>query len=214
MSARILAISFALLISGCSTGPYLHPEAVTGALRSANRTCPGALEARWYGVKDPAPFSGVVAAVIHAKLPGTPEWDPATESIISAVDTKLVIKFWLYPNRAKPFWALSTEAKGKARKAYDEQQRAAEGPAVISVSSPYIVLVSSYGERRKIQINIQGSFDANSQENKAISVSLSNGKIDNFLVIFPEFFVNGEGFNISPVNFRIKEDTYVPVMNC
>ncbi len=137
------------------------------------------------------------------------------KSIVKTVDTQLIIEFWLYQGRAKPLWASSKEAKEKAREVYDEQQRAAESPAVISVSSPNIVLVSSSGGRRKIQVpNLQGSFDVNSQERKTISVSLSNGEIDDFLIIFPDIFVNGEKFNISPVRFMVKEDKYFPVLNC
>jgi len=212
---KALMLVSALQLSGCSTGTYLHPESTEGVLRSSSRTCPGASEARQYWIKKAQPPVSWVTLVVYASLPGTGEWSKVSRSVVRTEDTQLRVEFWSYAKSPSAYFAVSKEAKETAQKIYDEERRISEVPILVTASSPYITLILSSGERKSVFVPyLQTAFDPMNRDMEFAPIHLWSGRLDDFSIIFPDVFVNGEKFEISPVHYKIKEDTYIPVFNC
>ncbi|MFJ2339794.1 hypothetical protein ACIOMP_23295 [Pseudomonas protegens] len=203
---RLSFFSVFLIFSGCSVGPYIHPESTNINKGHSNSTCHGRRSAFWYGIVNPGDFSGAVIATVYTTLPGTPEFDPVTRSITGTTDTQLRIEFEVHPYKPEQQWAFGKEAKAIVRQAHVMQKMHAQNPTFISTFSSYIVLRFNNGDQREIFApQMQTTFEAKKNRPSVISIQLSPGQLDDFSITLPDIFVNTKKIDIPTMHFKSNE---------
>lgn len=88
---------------------------------------------------------------------------------------------------------------------------------VISAASSEITLTTPAGGEVKITVPLlKEEIDARKIEvNRwARGVQLSTGRLDGFVVAFPDVYVNGQRININPIHFSLDRGRYTSVLNC
>ncbi len=182
-----------ILLAGCSTGPYLHPESALGQNALLERTCPGPKAAISY-----APLSeelSWVHVLVYVAPPGTSSWPGNLRS----TDTELRLFGRLYtPQRLH---TLGTDQPPTLR---------------VSAASPVVTVTLASGERYRVTIEqLKTGFDPRAVFHSGFKgTALGKGDMDDFTLTFPEIFVNGEKVPMAPIHFKKREERYAPVFNC
>lgn len=185
---KYLLCSLLALITGCSTGPYLHPESSVGQNALLSRTCPGAHAAMSF-----TPLSeelNWVRVLVYVAPPGTPSW-PGN---VRAIDTELRLFGRLYKprmdNPAKSLW--------------------------VSAASPDVTVKLASGQTYQVSIDqLKTGFAPKQISTPDIQgTPLGKGEMDDFTLTFPDIFVNGEKVPMAPIHFKKREERYAPVFNC
>lgn len=188
-----LVYTLLMLLAGCSTGPYLHPESALGENALLDRTCPGPKAAM-----SVAPLSEAlnwVHVLVYVAPPGTSSWPGNQRS----TDTELRLFGRLYtPQRLRDLG--------------NNQQ-----PTLwVSAGSPIVTVTLASGERYPVTIEqLKTGFDPRAVfHNGFKGTALGKGDMDDFTLTFPDIFVNGEKVPMAPIHFKKREERYAPVFNC
>lgn len=204
---RCLGLLLTLTLGGCSTGPYLKPEAANGTYNTENPTCPGPQQVIEFR---PADETWIVFRVL-AKLPNP----------YSPEGTKLTAYFrfiYLLPEPPRTSWSLfPSEAEKEEKKNLLERRK--HQRLEITASSPFATIVLPDGTRTQVALPFLEKPYNHSEDPRAHGiwgpqVVISPKMLDNFTVIFPDIFLNGKKLDIPPVKFGISKDVYAPVLNC
>ncbi len=89
---------------------------------------------------------------------------------------------------------------------------------LVTASKPTVTILLSNGTILEVAIPIFATpYDP--KNDRTINrwgngVQLSPEELGSFTVIFPDIYVNGERLEVPPIQFKIDEDRYVPVLNC
>lgn len=191
-----------ILLAGCSTGPYLHPESTMGQNALLERTCPGPKAAMSF-----APLSedlNWVHVLVYVAPPGTSSWPGNLRSN----DTELRLFGRLYtPPRLRN---LSTP--DQRREAYKQT----DPPLWISAASSIVTVTLATGKTYPVSIEqLKTGFDPKKQFHSGLKgTALGKGDMDDFTLTFPDIFVNGEKVPMAPIHFKKREEQYAPVFNC
>ncbi|MFL1494593.1 hypothetical protein ACMSI6_04725 [Pseudomonas antarctica] len=180
--------SFLLLVAGCSTGPYLHPQSSIGQNALLSRTCPGPKAAMSF-----EPLSAElnwVHVLVYVAPPGTYSWPSKQRS----VEPELRL-----------FGRL-----------YNPRHPSADTPLWVSAASPVVTVQLGSGKTYPITVKqLETGFDPRKTFSSAThGTPLSNDDIDDFTLTFPDIFVNGEKVPMAPIHFNKREERYAPVFNC
>jgi hypothetical protein len=189
------------LLVGCSTGPYLRPEALTGTYSTENPACPGAQEA----LDLPAtPYDWITFRVL-AKLPDH-----------NGNGTRLVAYFrfdYLKPPPPREAWGFFADDE---RERLVQERRALD--ILITYSGSSATVVEDNGTKTQVVLPFfEKSFNHKIDKWYGIwgpEVLISQKSLNNFTVILPDAFINGTRIQLPPVTFRVHEETYAPVLNC
>ncbi|WP_395606901.1 hypothetical protein [Pseudomonas sp. B22129] len=183
-----LLIAALALVTGCSTGPYLHPESSIGQNALLSRTCPGAHAA--ISVMPASQALNWVRVLVYVAPPGTPSWPGNVKS----ADAELRLFGRLY----KP--------------ALDNGQT----PLWVSAASPEVTVQLASGQTYQVSVErLKTGFDPRDINNSdSKGTPLGKGDLDDFTLTFPAIFVNGEKVPMAPIHFKKREERYTPVLNC
>lgn len=198
---QCLRLSVALVmaaITGCSTGPYLKPDASSGVYSTVNPACPGAQEV--------VAFSPEKQPWVLLRIYATPpkRWN--------SKGTELRIHFWfqfLVGESVSIFYRTDEQRKLIEERSSKDYQ--------VTTSKPTVTVVLPDGSSKEIQIPIfEKPYDPKHDRISwwANGVQVSPENLDSFTVIFPGIYVNGEKINVPPLHFKKEEDHYAPVLNC
>jgi hypothetical protein len=185
-----------LLLAGCSTGPYLHPESTLGSNALLSRTCPGPKAAMSY-----APLAeelNWVHVLVYVAPPGTSSWPGNQRS--TAAELRLFGR--LYPSNT------SVQRTAAVKQA---------DPALwVSAASPVVTVTLANGQSYPVTIEqLKTGFDPRKTFHSEFKgTALGQGDMDDFTLTFPDIFVNGEKVPMAPIHFKKREERYAPVFNC
>lgn len=191
-----------ILLAGCSTGPYLHPESAVGQNALLERTCPGPEAAMSY-----APLSEKldwVHVLIYAALPGTSSLPGNTRS----TETELRLFGRLY----KPPYLRNLHTPEQRRAAFKQPP-----PDLwVSAASSMVTVKLATGQTYQVSVEqLKTGFDPRKIFHSGFKgTPLGKGDMDDFTVTFPDIFVNDEKMPMAPIHFKKREDRYAPVFNC
>ena len=183
-------------ITGCTTGPYLKPDAPSCVYSTVNPSCPGAQEVVAFTPKNqPWVFLRVYAT------PPT-RWNSKGTELRVHVE----LQFFVGVDSFFP----TDEQRKTVKERSDRHYRVTTSKAAVTVVLPD-------GTNKEVFIPIfekpyNPKTDKTSRWDNG--VQLSPGNLDRFTVIFPEVFVNGEKIEVPPIHFKKQEDRYAPVLNC
>jgi len=198
---RVWPSLLAAVVVGCSTGPFLRPEAASGSFSAVNPACPGAQE-----VIEFTPQSQYwVVLRVYATLPGQ----------YGSRGTELRVHFWFRYLKGSPWWSVMFPTPVERNRLFQERSRRTY---LVTVSKPTVTIVLPDGSAREIPIPIFSKpYDPKNEgpiDFWANGVQVSPEELDSFTAIFPEVYVNGERLEVSPIQFKKAEDRYAPVLNC
>ena len=191
-----------VLLAGCSTGPYLHPESAVGQNALLERTCPGPKAAMSY--TPPTEELDWVHVLVYAAPPGTSSWPSNKRS----TDTELRLFGRLY----KPPYLLNLNTPEQRSAALKQTP-----PDLwVSAASPMVTVQLATGQSYQVSVEqLETGFDPRKIFHAGFKgTPLGNGDMDDFTVTFPDIFVNGEKVPMAPVHFKKREERYAPVFNC
>lgn len=205
---RPTIILFIVLLSGCSTGAYLKPEAPGGTYSTENPACPGAKKVIEF---HPTGDNWIVFRVL-SKLPN--KYNPE--------GTKLIAYFrFIYGMPPKPMGMLSVMFPNEEQTEELEQliEKRQNLPLLITASSPDATIVLSDGSTKTVSLPFfEKSYDPDnvgrSHNIRGPEVLISTERLEDFTVIFPTIYFNGKELDIPPVKFGIGRGKYTPVLNC
>lgn len=185
---KYILITVLALVTGCSTGPYLHPESRIGQNALLSRTCPGALAA--ISVAPTSPALDWVRVLVYVAPPGTRSWPGNVKS----ADTELRLFGRLYKPR----------------------QGNAGTPLWVSAASPEVTVQLASGQTYQVSVDrLKTGFDPRDINNSdSKGTPLGKGDLDDFTLTFPDIFVNGEKIPMAPIHFKKRQERYAPVLNC
>lgn len=202
----ILFFSATLILVGCSTGPYLKPHAEIGWYNRENPSCPGAEEVLEFSL---ANYDWLIFRVL-ARQPT--KWRPEGTKLIAYV-RPLYLK---HPDPNKSWSMFPSQAEMNTRESLVSKRRAEE--IEISFSESYVTIILFDGSELKVEMPFfDQPYKLPSDEYYGIrgpEALISSSKLENFTVIFPVLYVNGDEFIIPPIHFKISRDMYAPVLNC
>ena len=202
-----LCLLLLVAISGCSTGPYLKPEAAGGTYNTQNPACPGPQQVIEFR---PADEKWIVFRVL-AELPKP----------YSPEGTKLTAYFqfiYLFPEPPRTSWSLfpgDTEKEERKNLLAERKKQRIE----ITASSPFATILLPDGTKTQVLLPfLEKPYNSNEDPRDhgiwGQGVIIAPKALESFTVIFPDIFLNGKKLDIPPIKFSISKDTYVPVLNC
>lgn len=195
---RLSVALAAAAITGCSTGPYLRPDAVSGVYSTVNPTCPGA--------KEVVAFSPEKQPWVLLRIYATPPKRWGSEG------TELRVHFFFhYLAGESAFIFYFTEEQRKLIRERSSKDY------LVTASKPTVTVVLPDGSSKEVRIPIFGKpYDPKHDRTSwwANGVQISSENLDSFTVIFPDIYVNGEKINVPPIYFKKEEGRYAPVLNC
>ncbi|MBI3222499.1 MAG: hypothetical protein HYZ46_05405 [Nitrosomonadales bacterium] len=201
---RTLLMLVAIAAIGCSTGPFLRPDAASGSYSTVNPSCPGAQEVVEFSPEN-QPW---VVFRIYATPPE--RWN--------SKGTELRVHFWLkygkYGKGVSTGMLSAFFPSDEIQKLVNEQSGK---DYLVSVSKPMVTVVLPNGIKRDIPMPaFEKPLDPKHEliERWGNGVQISSGSLDSFTVIFPDIFVNGEKIVVPPIHFQKDTDHYSPVLNC
>ena len=199
-SRTILPLILAASITGCSTGTYLRPESAAGRHTTVNPSCPGALEV--------IEFSPQILTWVSFRVYATPP------ERYSSHGTELRIHVGINPrvgiNSSSSYLFQNEETK----KLIKERRSASY---TVTATEPVVTVTMPGGNIRKIPLPMfEKAFDARNNHNNywAPGIQISPSSLDDFTVVFPDIYVNGEKINVAPIHFKLDQGRYTPVLNC
>lgn len=195
-------------MGACSTGQYLKPAAPGGTYNTENPACPGAEEVIEF---NPTGDNWIIFRVL-SKLPN--KFNPE--------GTRLIAYFrFVYhmPEEPQSTWTSlfpSEEEREEQRQLVEHRQQM---PLLISAESSDATIVLPDGSTKTVSLPFfEEPYDPNKVESPyniwGPEVLISPHRLENFKVVFPAIFFNGEKLDIPPVSFGISGGTYAPVLNC
>ena len=195
-----------VVLGGCSTGPFLKPEATGGNYNRENPSCPGALEVFEFR---PTSQPWVVFRTL-AKLPN--RYSPEGTQLIAYFEFQ-----YLLPEPPRMSWSLfPNESEREEKKNLVELRKSRK--ITISTSSPLATILFPDGSSTQISLPyFESSHDSNQGDQFGVwgpKVLVSPKALDSFTVIFPEIFINGSKLDIPPVKFTVSKGRFTPVLNC
>ena len=208
---RLFHSALALLLStliGCSTGPYLKPEAIGGIYSTENPACSGAEEVIEF---HPTGDNWIVFRVL-SKLPNK----------ASSEGTKLIAYFrfiYFKPNESAGIMSAMFPSKEEQQKQTQLIESRKNLPLLISSSNAIATILLPNGSSEKVSLPFfERPYDPNKIENPygiwGPATVISPDRLENFTVIFPTIYFNGEELDIPPVKFGIDHGKFAPVLNC
>ncbi|MGB3127744.1 MAG: hypothetical protein WBB95_28350 [Pseudomonas sp.] len=185
---RYVLYSLLALVAGCSTGPYLGPESTIGQNALLSPTCPGAHAA--LSVAPQSAELGWVRVLVYVAPPGEPSWPGNVKS----ADSELRVFARLYKpslnNGDIALW--------------------------VSAASPEVTVQLASGQTYQVSVErLKTGFDPKEiRSSSSKGTPFGKGDMDDFTLIFPDIFVNGEKVPMAPIHFKKREERYAPVLNC
>jgi len=202
---KLLPVVIIILTMGCSTGPFLRPTAAIGTYSTVNPACPGAQRVVEFAPKN----QYWVLLRVYATQPEGNYKSNGTELRVH-VD----LKYWKgFELPAMGIFA-SDKTWNDRKKLIRERS---ELDYIVTASSPFVTVYTPDGKSQQILVPIfQKPHDP---KNHRVGwwdhgVQISPKRLDDFKVIFPDIFVNGEKIEVPPIHFRMDNEYYAPVLNC
>lgn len=202
----ILFFCAALVLAGCSTGPYLKPHAPIGWYSTENPACPGAEEVLEFSLPK---YDWLVFRIL-AKQPT--KFQPEGTKLIAYV--RPVLYKHPEPNGSWSLFPSEQERQTKDSLISERKSQDIE----ISFSNSSAIVIFSDGSKAIIELPFfQQPYKLPSDNYYSIwgpEVVISPNKLEDFTVELPLLYVNGKEFSIPPIRFKVSESKYAPVLNC
>lgn len=204
---HLLLILCALLVmSGCSTGPYLKPHASIGWYSTENPACPGAEQVLEFSLGD---YDWLVFRVL-AKHPT--KFHPEGTRLIAYVSPSIYMH--PDPNYSRPLFRSEEEKFFIEKLAAERRSQNIE----ITFSNSLATIIFSDGHETNVELPFFSQpYNYSTSEYYGPwgpEVVISTEKLEEFAVKFPAVYVNGEEIRIPIITFKIDKDKYAPVLNC
>lgn len=207
LNIKLLIFFFAtILLAGCSTGPYLKPHAEIGWYSTENPACPGAEEVLEFSL---ANYDWLIFRVL-AKQPT--KWHPDGTKLIAYVRPL----FHKHPDPNRSWSMFPSQAEKRTYEALLAERISEK--IEIFFSESYATIILSDGSELKVELPFfQKLYKLPSDEYYGIwgpEALISPNKLEDFTVIFPVLYVNGDEFIIPPIHFKLSRGRFSPVLNC
>jgi hypothetical protein len=195
-----------LVLNGCGTGPFLKPYAPIGKYNTENPACSGAenvLEIELPG------YEWLIFRVL-AKEPT--KYRPEGTRLIAYVMPDL----YKHPDSGGS-WSLFPSEEERMRKERLVSERESKSVEV-SFSRTTAIITLSNGSQSTVELPFfQKPYKYPSVKHYGIwgpETVIANKKLDAFIVQLPSLLIDGAEFVIPPVEFKVSESKYAPVLNC
>lgn len=196
----------AFILAGCSTGPYLKPSASIGWYSTENPACSGAEKVLEFSLPD---YDWLIFRVL-ARQPT--KRHPEGTKLIAYV--RPVLYRHPEPNGTWSLFPSEQEKKTKESLIAERKSQHVE----ISFSSAVATIIFLDGSESQVELPFfQQPYQLPSDESYGFwgpEVVISPENLEYFTVKLPPLFINGEEVTIPPIEFKVSESTYVPVLNC
>ena len=195
-----------MVLSGCSTGPYLKPYASLGWYNTENPACPGEEEVLEFSLPD---YDWVIFRVLAKQQT---KYQPEGTKLIAYI----LPRIYKHPEPNGSWSLFPSEEERKNKDKIISKRKAEHIEVLFSGSSATVVLPD--GTEKIVELPFfQEPYKLPSGKYYGIwgpEAIIPKEKLDAFDVILPTLYINGKEFKIPTINFKISENTYAPVLNC
>jgi hypothetical protein len=196
----------ALVLNGCSTGPFLKPYAAIGEYNTENPACPGAENVLEIGIPG---YDWLIIRVL-AKEPT--KYRPEGTRLIAYVMPDLYKH-----SDSGGSWPLFPSEEERVRKERLVSERKSKSVEV-SFSRTTAIITLSNGSQSTVELPFfQKPYKYPSVKYYGIwgpEAVIANEKLDDFTVELPSLLIDGVEFVIPTIEFKVTESKYAPVLNC
>jgi len=208
MKVFFKTIVIVFFLSGCSVkGEYLKPESTTGSLNMVYPKCGGFKKVIEFF---PLENEDWLVFQVYAKLPG--KFENSTAGTKLRAYFKFRYNEWSY--KESPLFK-NKIIHEKNRRLMSERKKK---KYTIRASSPFITVIHPNGKKEKVLFpffekeykNGCGVF----YDFRGSEVYLSQDRLENFTIVFPDIYLNNKKFYVPPIKFNIKNGSYTYLLNC
>jgi hypothetical protein len=195
-----------LVLAGCSTGPYLKPYGPVGWYSTENPACPGAEKVLEFSLPN---YDWLIFRIL-AKQPT--KYQPEGTKLIAYVRPV----HYRHPEPSGTWSLFPSEQERKLKENLISERKTQE--IDISFSRSSAIVIFSDGSQTSVELPFfQQPYKLPSGKYYGIwgpEAVISSNKLEAFTVKLPFLFVNGEKVIIPPIEFKVSESKYAPVLNC